>query len=377
MSQGRFDVIVVGAGIAGASVAYFLTARGVTNVLLVEREEQPGCHATGRSAAVLVELDPNATVQHLKVLSASFLRQPPSGFSSQPLLERSGILLLFRGPMWEALQQAAPTIRGMGVRLKLFSPAEAVERVPVLAGHRLDGAVLLPEDGHIDVHELLWSYLRHAQRRGAKRRLRAEVLGIRVERGRCAGVLTSAGEFRADWVVNAAGAWAGRLGQLAGAAPISLVPHRRTIAVFAAPDDLDVSGWPFVTSDVDKVYFGPESGGLLLSPMDEEPVEPCDAQAEHLVIAEALERLRTVAAPLVPRSLRRAWAGLRTFAADRVPVVGEDPRLPGFFWLAGQGGSGIETSPIIGQIAVDLLLSGNTDRFDAQVLAPSRFGLTD
>jgi D-arginine dehydrogenase len=374
MSQRRFDVIVVGAGIAGASVAYFLTVRGVTDVLLVEREGQPGYHATGRSAAVLVELDPIAAVQHLKILSASFLRQPPAGFSAQLLLTRSGVLLLFRGPMWEALQQAVPTVRETGVRLELLSPAEAVERVPVLSAERLEGAVLLPDDGRIDVHELLWSYLRHAQRQGATQRLRAEVLGIRVERGRCAGVLTSAGEFRAEWVVNAAGAWAGRLGQLAGAAPISLVPHRRTIVVFAAPDDLDMSGWPFVASDIDKVYFGPESGGLLLSPMDEEPMEPCDAQAERLVIAEAFERLRTVAAPLVPRSLRRAWAGLRTFAADHVPVVGEDPRLPGFFWLAGQGGSGIETSPIMGQIAVDLLLSGKTDRFDAQVLAPSRFG---
>jgi glycine/D-amino acid oxidase-like deaminating enzyme len=130
-----------------------------------------------------------------------------------------------------------------------------------------------------------------------------------------------------------------------------------------------------VASDADRLYFAPESGGLKLSPMDEDPMDPCDPQPDERVVAEGLARLGTLAPSLVPRTLRRRWSGLRTFAPDRVHVVGEDPRVGGFFWLAGQGGCGIETSPIVGQIAADLLLDGRTGRFDAALLAPGRFGL--
>jgi D-arginine dehydrogenase len=369
----RFEVVIVGAGIAGASLAHFLAERGLTDILLIEREMQPGYHATGRSAAVLAELDPNSVVQQLKIGSADFLRHPPAGFCQNPLLERSGILLLFRDPLWAALQQVAPLLEGAGVRLEFLSPAEAVARIPVLAPERFDGGVWLPEDGHIDVHELLSSYLHHARRRGVEQRFGVEVLGVRAECGRCTGIATAEGIIEARWVVDAAGAWAAGVAALAGATPIALVPHRRTIVTFAAPEGLDVGGWPLVGSEADHLYFAPESGGLLLSPMDEEPMEPCDARPDDHVVAEALDRLGRVAPRLVPRSLRRRWAGLRTFAPDRVPVVGEDPSLRGFFWLAGQGGAGIETSPLIGQIAADLILDGKTGRFDARLLAPSRF----
>jgi len=367
----RFEVIIVGGGIAGASLAYFLTERGVTDVLLLEREPQPGYHATGRSAATLSELDVVATWRELKVLGARFLRHPPPGFAETPLVVPSGVMLLFREPEWSALRQAAPAIEQAGIRLVLLSPAEAVARVPVLLVERFAGAALVPDDGHIDVHALLWGYLGHARRRGVEQRFGVEVRGVRVEAGRCTGVLTADGELAARWVVNAAGAWAGRVGVLAGAAPIALVPHRRTIVTFAAP--VDVRGWPLVQSDADRLYFAPESGGLLLSPMDEEPMEPCDARPDDEVIAQGFARLAGLAPSLVPQALRRRWSGLRTFAPDRVPVAGEDPRVPGFFWLAGQGGAGIETSGALGPIAADLIVDGKTERFDARALAPARF----
>ena len=367
----RFEVIIVGGGIAGASLAYFLTERGVTDVLLLEREPQPGYHATGRSAATLSELDVVATWRELKVLGARFLRHPPPGFAETPLVVPSGVMLLFREPEWSALRQAAPAIEQAGIRLVLLSPAEAVARVPVLLVERFAGAALVPDDGHIDVHALLWGYLGHARRRGVEQRFGVEVRGVRVEAGRCTGVLTADGELAARWVVNAAGAWAGRVGVLAGAAPIALVPHRRTIVTFAAP--VDVRGWPLVQSDADRLYFAPESGGLLLSPMDEEPMEPCDARPDDEVIAQGFARLAGLAPSLVPQALRRKWSGLRTFAPDRVPVVGEDPRVSGFFWLAGQGGAGIETSGALGPVAADLLVAGKTERFDARALSPARF----
>jgi D-arginine dehydrogenase len=369
----RFEVIIIGSGIAGASLAYFLAERGMTDVLLLEREDQPGYHATGRSAAVLAEWDPVLPLQKLKVQGGAFLRHPPPGFSEHPLLQASGILALFQEPLWGAVQQVLPMLEEQGTVMRLLSVSAAVDRIPLLSAQYFDGGVLLPEDGHIDVHELLWSYLRHATQRGVQRRCAMEVEGIRVENGRCRGVVTSKGEFAAQWVVNAAGAWAQQVGALAGAAPIALTPHRRTIITFAAPDGVDVNAWPLVAHESQQLYFAPESGGLLASPMDEDPMEPCDAWPDELRVAETIERLAKLAPRLVPKTLRRTWAGLRTFAPDRVLVVGEDPLVKGFFWVAGQGGCGIETSPAVGQIATDLLLDGRTERYDAAVLSAARF----
>ena len=372
-TRSRYEVVIVGGGIAGAALAYFLAERGLADVLLLERESQPGYHATGRSAATLNELDAVSALQRLKVLSAPFLRQPPARFAENRLLDPSGVMTLFREPLWSTLRAAAPAFAASGLRLELLEPAEAVARVPLLSVGEFDGALLVPDDGHLDVHELLTSYLRHAARRGVERCFAAEVGNIRVEGGRCVGVHADECDIRARWVVDAAGAWAGRIAAMARALPIPLEPRRRTIVTFAAPEDVAVGSWPMVASETHRVYFAPEAGGLLLSPMDETPSEPCDARPDDVALAAGLERLRTLAPRLVPRTLRRKWAGLRTFAPDRVPVVGEDPQRPGFFWLAGQGGCGIETSPILGAIAADLIVEGRTERFEARELSPARF----
>jgi D-arginine dehydrogenase len=369
----RFEVIIVGCGIAGASLAYFLAERGMTDVLILEREEQPGYHATGRSAGILVEIDPVPSLLSLKLLAAPFLREPPPGFAEGSLLARSGIMTLFHGPMWETMSQLVPGLEAYGVAIQVLSPREILERFPALKAGFFDGALLLSENGHIDVHALLWSYLHHARRRGLELRGGVEVKGIKVERGRCAGVVTAAGEIRSRWVVNAAGAWAGKIAGLAGAAPIRLTPLRRTIISFDSPAGIDVTAWPLIVNYSHQLYFSPEAGGLYASPMDEAPSEPCDAQPDDRTVALALDRLQQQAPALAPRALRRKWAGLRTFAPDQGLVVGEDPRLRGFFWLAGQGGVGIETSPAVGQIAADLLVDGSTERIDAASLGPGRF----
>ena len=374
MSPGqRFDVVIIGGGIAGASLAYFLTRRGVTDVVLLEQESQPGFHATGRSAASVVEWDPVPALQELKVQGAAFLRDPPADFSEHSLIKATGILVTCQEPLWSAARAAAATSADRGTVVRILSPAECVDLVPVLSPAYVDGGVLLPEDGRIDVHQLLWSYLHHAMHAGVQCRWGATVEGIRVEGGRSRAVVTSAGELEATWVVNAAGAWAAAVGMLAQATPVPLTPHRRTIVTFAAPEDVAVRDWPLVHNESQHFYFAPESGGLLACPMDEEPMEPCNAQPSELVVAQAIERLGRVAPRLVPKTLRRTWAGLRTFVPDRALVVGEDPRVRGFFWLAGQGGCGIETSGAVGQIAADLLIEGRTERFDAAILSPARF----
>lgn len=372
-TKSNFEVIIIGCGIAGASLAYFLAARGMRDILILEREDQPGYHATGRSAAALVELDLVPSILHLKLLGGRFLRDPPPGFSENPLLEESGILITFQGPLWKQVSEMVPDLRQSGVVVDLLSQEETVSMIPVLLPENFDGAVLLPEDGHIDVNELLWSYLRHAKRRGAQLRCEEEALGIRTDHGRCSGVITSAGEYGSRWVINAAGAWGGKIRGLAGPSPVKLTPYRRTIITFAAPEGLPVKKWPHVGDVSNELYFSPESAGLMASPMDEDPMEPCDVRPDELVVAQTIERLKQLTPRLVPKSISHKWAGLRTFAPDQAMVVGEDPVVKGFFWLSGQGGAGIETSSAVGQIASDLILDGRTKLIDAQVISPARF----
>ncbi len=368
-----FEVVIVGGGIAGASLAYFLAERGVTDLALLERESQHGYHSTGRSAATLVESDPIAPVQQLKAMGGRFLRNPPEGFAENALLNPCPVMLLYRRGNQSQFEAKIAGLRRDHIGFQVLSASEAIAQVPALALEDADRAVVLSDDGRIDVHELLTSYLRHARSHGATIRTSSEVRELVVENGRCVGVVTDAGTLTARWVVDAAGAWAGQIAKLAGAADIPLEPRRRTIVTFAPPSNLSVSGWPFLISEADQIYFAPESGGLLLSPMDQEPIEPCDVQPDDEVIAAAIERLRGLAPSLVPTSLKRKWSGLRTFSPDAIPVVGEDPRIKGFFWLAGQQGFGIESSPAIGQIAADLIARGTTDRFDASILSPARF----
>jgi D-arginine dehydrogenase len=368
------EVLVIGSGIGGASLAYFLGARGSRDVLVIERESQPGYHASGRSAATLVELDPIPTLQKLKMLGAGFLRQPPAGFAENPLLERTGVLSLLREPQWGMPTKLPGSSQPAELRLELLTPREANRRLDgVLRETELTGAAFLPDDGFIDIHELLTSYMRHAKRSGVEFRFGVAVTGIAGEPGNSFTVTTAAGRIRARRVVNAAGAWVGDIARAAGASAIEFRPLRRSIAILPPPAHIDVRRWPMVVSEPHSIYFRPESGGLLFCPMDEVAMAPCDASPDEVIIAEGLERLRALAPALVPRSLGRRWAGLRTFSPDRVPVVGDDPALPGFFWLAGQGGCGIETSPALGQIAADLIVSGATDRFDAASLSPVRF----
>jgi D-arginine dehydrogenase len=374
--RNEFEVVIIGGGIAGASLAYFLTERGVTNIALLERESQHGYHSTGRSAATLVEKDPIPAVQQLKAMGGRFLRDAPSGFSDNPLLNPCPVMLLYRQPTLADFDIAVDSLRRDHIGFEVLGAADAKERVPALMLHEPERAIVLTSCGRIDVHELLTSYLRHARNRGALIRTTSEVRGLVVENGRCRAVVTDAGTLTARWVVDAAGAWAGVIAQLAGAADIALEPRRRTIVTFAPPPNLSVSGWPFTISEADHLYFAPESGGLLLSPMDQDPIAPCDAQPDDEVIAAAMERLRGLAPSIVPVSLKRKWSGLRTFSPDSIPIVGEDPRVEGFFWLAGQQGFGIESSPAIGQIAADLIARGTTDRFDASILSPARFTAT-
>ncbi len=344
-------VVIVGGGVAGASLAYFLAARGVVDVVLLEREARTAYHASGRSARTLLEIDPNPVVQRLKVLGAEFLRRPPEGFTPRPLLDPRGALRLFRGAGWRDVQSRVDELREAGRDCELISAEEAVDRVGVLEAGTFDGAAYLPEGGFIDVDALLDGYLAAAVAAGVEVRTGEPVLDIEYDAGRVSAVVTAHGRLRARWIVNAAGAWAGELAGMADATRPELVARRRSIAIFPVHEDLAELGvecWPLVWSDPHSVYFRPGFDGLMVCAMDETPSAPCDAVCDERVLEEAMSRLAVLAPRLCMAGLARgsadgtssvrSWAGLRTFAADGVPVVGEDPRRPGFFWLAGQGG---------------------------------------
>lgn len=358
-------MVVVGSGIAGAAVACRLAPD--LAVTLVEREPTPGLHATGRSAAMLNETSGDPVVCALATASRPFLADPPPELGlAAPLLGPRGLLWVGgdgTGDQLEALVAKAPWAAHRVDR------AGARELVPSLAdGPTAAGGVHEPGAMTIDVAALLDGYLRAFRAAGGDLRLSAEVARCTRTAG-SGGWRVEAGPHRltAPLVVNAAGAWADAVAAGAGLSALGLQPMRRTAALVAAPDE--VAAWPMVMDVAGRWYAEPETGGLLISPADETPMEPGDPRPEELDVALAIDLVND-ALGLELRSVRRAWAGLRTFTPDRVPVAGPHPDDPSFVWLVGQGGSGIKTSPALAAVVHDLVVGGRDVPHD---LSPARF----
>ncbi len=346
----EFDFIVVGAGIAGASAAYELAGHG--RVLIVERESQPGYHTTGRSAAFYAQAYGNAVIRRLTIGCKGFFDNPPPGFCDGPLLNDSGALFLARADQRDALAALYEETREVIPTVRLLERDAALELVPVVRPEYLAAALYEPDSKGIDVHMLHHGFLRGARKNGARLLCDAEILGLE-RTGGMWRVESSAGRFAAPVLVNAAGAWCDEIAKLAGARPVGLVPKRRTIITFDPPEGCDVSRWP-LTVDVDeKFYFKPDAGRILGSPADETPMPPCDAQPDDIDVAVAVDRLETATTMKIRRIISK-WAGLRSFVKDKSPVVGFDDEVAGFFWLAGQGGYGIQTAPSMGKVAACL-----------------------
>jgi D-arginine dehydrogenase len=341
--------LVLGAGMAGVSLAAELAA--VRDTVLIEIEEQPGRHATGRSAAMFFESYGNATIRALTRASRRFLESPPAGFAEVPLMTPRDTLVIAPPERVERLDELAAM---PAARFARMDPVEACRRVPILRAERI-GGVLCDEAGRdIDMAALLQGYLKVARRRGAR-----IVLGageVRVEgHGDLWQVRTPLGEWCAPVVVDACGAWVDTVAAGAGVRPIGLQPLRRSAALIPPPTGTDVSAWPAVVDADETFYFKPDAGQLLLSPANEDPSPPCDAAPDELDIAVAVDRFER-ATSLPVRRVTHRWAGLRSFVADRTPVVGFDDLAPGFFWLAGQGGYGIQTAPAMARTAAALVV---------------------
>ena len=343
------DVVVIGAGVAGLGAGYFLSEQA--KVVVLEQEDQPAYHSSGRSAALYIEGYENPVVAGLTAQSGDFFRTQHEG--ARPLLhDRGGLTIAVEGQE-RALSKYISIWQPFCPNLRPLTATECRLICPILDDKRLIGGAYDPDWKSIDTHELIQIYLRGL--RNNQSTLQAgHVVAALEPRGEGWEVQTSKKTFNARWVVNAAGAWANEVAQLAGLSPIDLTPMRRTAAMIKAP--VEASEWPVVHNISGNLYFKPEGTSLMVSPQDETPSPPMDAFPEDLDIAIALDNFSKISDYPV-NHVQHSWAGLRTFAPDRLPVVGPDSNSNGFFWLAGQGGFGVQTSPALGKLTADSILN--------------------
>lgn len=361
----QFDIAVIGAGIAGASIAAELA--GSARVILLEAEAQPGYHTTGRSAAFWEECYGGPDIVPLTLASGHYLRE-------HGMLSPRGALYIAREADRDEAEQFRARFAASGVTIEPLGRNALEQLVP---GIRDAWSVALsqPACADIDVNGLHQHYLAMGRQGGVDLRRNARVSIIQREVSGWRLVTAQGEEVRAALVVNAAGAWADHVAGLAGARQIGIQPLRRTVAQLRT-DPVPPTGLPLVLDLRGEFYFKPESGRVWLSPHDETPSEPCDAAPEELDVALAIDRFESVVDWRIA-AVEHKWAGLRSFAPDRLPVYGFDPICDGFFWFAGQGGYGIQTAPAAARLAAQLLLDAPRDRLtealDAALYAANRF----
>jgi len=362
------DVLVIGGGIAGISAAARLAPDARVTVL--EAEPMIGHHSSGRSAAIFIRNYGNATLRALNAASAPFLAHP-DGVSETSLLSPRGELLLATD---EDLAKFDAYLDGSD-GLERLSAQQALELVPILREDAIAAAAIEWDAQDIDVDRMLQGFARKLRSLGGSIVTGAPVQSIARHDGVWT-VMTPAGEFTAPLLINAAGGWADTVAQMAGVRTSGLAPLRRSAVLIPAPEGHDINRWPLFANAGDQWYAKPEAGKLMISPADEDPVEAHDVWADDMVIAEGLHRYEQAVTTPVTR-VEHSWAGMRTFAPDRTPVVGFAPDADGFFWLAGQGGYGMQTAPALSQLAADLCLGRLSPLAPAviEALSPGRAAL--
>ena len=344
------DFLIIGAGIAGASTGYWLAPHA--RVVVLEREQLPGYHSTGRSAALYTVAYGTPQVRALTAASRAFFDAPPAGFAEHPLLSPRGELSVdFTGDPDE-LQRQYRSAKASVPEAQLLSAEQACAMLPVLRAEKVHGALYDPSAADIDTDALHQGYLRGIRRHGGEIHCNSEVLQIQRRDGAWE-VRTATQSFRAKVLIDAAGGWCDQIAALAGVAPLGLQPKRRAAFIFAAPEGMDTHHWPMLVSLDESFYMKPDAGMLLGSPANADPVEPHDVQPEELDIAMGIYQIEEHTSLSIRRPTR-TWAGLRSFVADGDLVGGYDPQVADFFWCAAQGGYGIQTSPAMGQACAAL-----------------------
>jgi D-arginine dehydrogenase len=370
------DFAIVGAGIAGASLAFRLAPQA--SVLLLEAEIQPGLHSTGRSAAMFMESYGPPQVRALTRASRAFYEHPPAGFADVPLVGPRGALYVAWQGQQAELDHLHAELQATGTAIERLDAAATLARVPVLRAQGLLGALWESDALDLDVNALHQGFVRGARRAGAELWIEAVLQTATQDAGGWTLTLADGRQAHARVIVDAAGAWADEVAQRCGVAPLGIQPRRRSAFTFDAPAGVDVRAWPTVAGVAEDWYVKPDAGRLLGSPANADPVPPHDVQPEELDIAlgiDAIQRDTT----LTIRRPRRTWAGLRSFTPDGELAIGFDARVPAFFWLAGQGGYGIQSAAGASALAASLLLQQDlpaelrAQGVDARALAPGRF----
>ena len=371
MGTDVFDVAVIGGGIAGVTAACHLAESH--RVVLLEQEDELAHHTTSRSAAVYIENEGGPVFHRLSTASREFFEADHSELDG-PLLTPLGVLKVGGETERAAFEAEVAAANEVTSSIRLIEGDELIAECPVIRPEVVTVGLIEPTAAAIDVMAVHQLFLRRARTANAEIRRSARVTQIDKGDGRAGArwkLLTAVGPVEADIIVNAAGAWGDEVAALAGAEPVGLTPMRRT--AFTTATDFDTSGWSMMYSPISKLhcYFKPEAGGqLLCSLADETPSQPCDARPEEIDVAQAIDHINSLTT-LNITSVKTTWAGLRTFAPDRNPVFGWDDELEGFFWLVGQGGCGIVTSPAAGQ------LTGALIRGEALPESIASLGLTE
>lgn len=349
----EFDVAIVGAGIAGASLGYRLAGRRST--VLLERESQPGYHSTGRSAAMFMESYGPPMVRALTRASRAFYERPPAGFTEAPLLAPRGALYVAMHGQETLLAKTQAELESTGCRVERLDAAATLAKAPCLKLGIVAGALLDADAQDIDVAALHQGFLRGFRARGGEIRTDAELRAAKRVGNVWELALPRGETVRAKTIVDAAGAWADEVARACGARGVGLEPRRRSAFTFAPPQGMRVADWPCVVGIDESWYFKPDAGLLLGSPANADPVLPHDVVPEELDVALGIHRIEE-ATTLSIRRPKAAWAGLRSFVADGELVIGFDDACPGFFWLAAQGGYGIQSAAGASELAASLLL---------------------
>ncbi|HTX05101.1 MAG TPA: FAD-binding oxidoreductase [Steroidobacteraceae bacterium] len=373
MIRSQPDILVIGGGIAGASAAAELAR--THRVVVLEAEAAPGYHSTGRSAAVFSETYGNRAVRALTRASRDFFHQPPTQFSPYPLLKRRSWLHVASEAQAFALEGFL-AMEDVALRVSRIGQAEVLALSPLLKPETAAAGGAYERDAaDIDVDAVHQGYLRLLRHRGGTVLTDAQVTSL-ARRGGKWLLESTAGAFQAAVVINAAGAWADAVAALAGIEPMRIQACRRTAVLVELAGEPISDAWPLTIDIEEAYYFKPDAGLLLISPADETPVEPCDVQPEELDVAIAIDRVEKATRASIGR-VRRKWAGLRSFAPDRSPVIGFDEAAPGFFWLAGQGGYGIQTAPAAAALTAALVRDDarppELASFDPSEVSPARF----
>lgn len=356
------EIVIVGGGFAGAATAYYLALFGTKGVVLLEAAEQFGAHSSGKNAGMARQVTDDPITTRVLKESVTAIKSMGKGF----LDERGSLLLCGKGAKILTVVRMYPSLS------KVLQKGEAVHMVNLLDACDFELAIFTSSDGTVDISSLLWHYLKGAKQKGVMLFRHVKVIEVLTQSGTVSGVVTNIGRIRCKIVVNAGGAFANEVAKMASLKEIPLIPYKRHL--FATPPlPFVVDSWPFVWDVTHGFYFKPECKGLLLSACDETPTTPDDERTDPHALELLAQKMKDHCPPLFNIPISKYWAGLRTFASDRRFVVGFDPLLHGFFWVAGLGGHGVTASAKVAEVAARMLLGLSVESEIAKALSPARF----